>query len=359
MSHTPSLNIDIWKSMGRSLPDQRQELRSSGFKGVLLIGPAKYGLDAHPTFPLMGFRVFSALESFGVDFDWSAMLVVVRLESQEVFAGRLCFVRDDYEYKVPSTKPSDALVASQFFVNDVSERLPEFTLRAGTYLSVVLLNDYASNRVRTQVSLGAVTERDPAVVEFLESHRRPEGAMAPIYPSQRMIVSQAGQGSELSPSYRVQKGSPPLPEELGIAMRVERVVVYEERTRCMLRGSFRLPVLRRNIVPRAASGGAASSPVPAVDVGDSKATAVVPISLVIVGNLYPGPTITHLRVPSYDAIDANAKEGVVTGYFDIDLFALDEMQHLPQTYHIWAFSGEHMAGPTLMAIVTPDMLPEN
>lgn len=360
MPDTPvTIDVDIWTEMGRSLPDQRQELRGSGFKGVLLIGSTKYGIDEHRTLPLMGFRVYSVVESFDVDFDWSAMLVVVRLESQEVYAGRLCFVRDDYEYMVPGAKPPDAMVASQFFVKDVSERIPNFTLKAGTYLSTVLLNGDASNRVRTCVTLGAAAERDPAVVEFLESRRKPEGPIAPILPSRRLPASPDEQAREIHPTYRPQEGSPPLPDEPGIAVSVERVILLDQHPSCVLRGSFRLPISKRNIIPHMEPVAPNLTPLPLVDVGDPEATAIVPISLVIVGNLYPGPTIHHLRVPSYDPVDPKAKESVVTGHFDIDLFTLENLQHLPQTYYIWAFSGEIMAGPSLMAIVTPDMLREN
>jgi hypothetical protein len=361
MTEAPiAISVNVWNDMGHSLPDLRDTLRDSGFKGVLLVGPDEYGIDEHVTLPLMGFRVFSALERFGVSFDWSAMLVVVRVESNEVFAGRVSFVRDDYTYVAPRERPRDALVATQFFVRNVSERLHDFALRPGTYLSTVLLNEETSNRVRTRVTHGAAAERDPAVVEFLERHRKPEEPPKPIKPARTVLATSdaALDSSHCHPTYRAQGNSPPVPEEPGIAMSVERVVLVDQHPKSILHGSFRLPVSKRNLVPRTEPTAPNEVSVPLVDVGDPDATAVVPISLVIVGNLYPGPTSHHLRVPSYDPVDPKANDGIVTGHFDVDLLAFDDMQRLPQTYYIWAFSGEIMAGPNLMAIVTPDMLRE-
>ena len=83
----------------------------------------------------------------------------------------------------------------------------------------------------------------------------------------------------------------------------------------------------------------------------------MPINLVIAGNIMTGPFVAPLRVASFDRVDRNAAESVVTGQFEIDLFALPQTSKVPQTYSsIWAYSGEVRRTPVLAAVVTPEML---
>lgn len=143
-------SLDVWKDEKRSLPELRDQLRSLGFRGIHLVGPAPFALDEHDRLPLMAFRVFSASESYGVDFDGGAILVLVRLESNELFAARAFSLREDYVFKPPASKPAEAIVASQFVVN-VRERLPGLPWTPGTYISTILLENQSSNRVWTHI----------------------------------------------------------------------------------------------------------------------------------------------------------------------------------------------------------------
>lgn len=147
---TPVVSVDVWKDAKRSLPDVRERLRASGFRGVHLVGPAPFAISEHDSLPLMGFRIFSTTESFGIDFEGSAILVVVRPESNEVFAARAYSLREDYAFAPPATKPREAIVASQFAV-DLRQRFPKLPWTPGTYLSTVLFEQQHSNRVRTHI----------------------------------------------------------------------------------------------------------------------------------------------------------------------------------------------------------------
>jgi hypothetical protein len=114
------------------------------------VGPAPFAIGEHDSLPLMGFRIYSTTESYGIDFEASAILVVVRLESNEVFAARAFSLREDHAFAPPAAKPREAIVASQFAV-DIRERFPGLPWTPGTYLSTVLLEQQHSNRVRTRI----------------------------------------------------------------------------------------------------------------------------------------------------------------------------------------------------------------
>jgi hypothetical protein len=152
-------------------------------------------------------------------------------------------------------------------------------------------------------------------------------------------------GKEL-PYYRRLPESPEVPAESGIALTIERVISLKPESRVILRGSFRLPVSDRDVVPAAEREGEYE-----YDLGYLRPTAVVPITIVAAGSDLLGPVQFNLRVPSYSEIDRSASERTANGFFTIDLFQLEDMPHEPQTYFFYAFSGESFTGPALSALV--------
>ena len=123
-------------------------------------------------------------------------------------------------------------------------------------------------------------------------------------------------------------------------MAAERVSIYKPGAQSILRGSFRLAV------PSAFYQAG----------GNDTPTAVVPITLVLTGNDLVGPFVAPLRVATYDKIDKNAPESIVTGQFAVDLFALEETSKVVQTYTLRAYSGWIRSDAVLAAVITPDML---
>ena len=90
------------------------------------------------------------------------------------------------------------------------------------------------------------------------------------------------------------------------------------------------------------------------DVGDKKATAVIPITLVVTSVHEPGPYVLNLQVPSYDPAKPG---GEVTGHFAVDLLMRKESYFLRRsTSWVYAFSGRHRAGPVPVALLAPDDL---
>jgi hypothetical protein len=341
------LNLDIWSPSDQSIQAARNKLREKNFKGLLLIGPEAIPMDAGTSFPVLGFHSYTTSNSPVPDFSRTAVITAVRLESCETFAGLMVSPRGDEPNSVPVVPPKAAAVVSQFSC-DVKTRLKEIPWKAGTYLTTALLLDKASNRIHTSITPGKVAESDPVVAEFLN---RAQGTDLPpdhVYPP--LPTGDQKKGATASyPIYRREKGTPDVPKTPpGIDLSIDRVVVFRPGGRCILRGSYSLPILPRHLVVAGEKRN---------EVGDPQALAVVPIDLVLVGNLNAGPYMLKLRVPAYEAVGkSKAAPGQVSGSFSIDLFSLKEMPRMPQTYYIWAFSGETLGGPAPMSIVTEQML---
>jgi hypothetical protein len=90
------------------------------------------------------------------------------------------------------------------------------------------------------------------------------------------------------------------------------------------------------------------------EVGDPKATAVIGATLIVVGSDVSQPTVLPLAIPSYDKVGGTAKKPVATGYFSLDLLRVGRIANTAQTYFLYLFSGKHMVGPVLSALVDPD-----
>jgi len=187
-----------------------------------------------------------------------------------------------------------------------------------TYVITVLLRDQASNRVRVDLGQQAGAYHDEEVERFLaEQHAK---AAAPV------VSPKPGKPV---PSYAAIEGSPAIPDQVGVVMAGDRVVVQAAGARAILRGAFRLPVRASELA--------------------TDGSAVVGITLVVNASDQPQSGVLRLDAP------ATVTDGVGTGYFAIDLIA-EGLAAEPQTYFVFAFSGELMAGPTPVALVAESRL---
>jgi len=96
----------------------------------------------------------------------------------------------------------------------------------------VLLREHASNRVRVELGNKAGGYHDEEVEKFLAAERE-KAAAPPVSPKPGKPV----------PSYVAIDGSPAIPDEVGITLAADRVVVGSPGARSILRGAFRLPFL--------------------------------------------------------------------------------------------------------------------
>ena len=80
-------------------------------------------------------------------------------------------------------------------------------------------------------------------------------------------------------------------------------------------------------------------------------TARVPVSLLLTGSAEPTPQILKLTVPSYTPLESAGGHTIATGYFSLDLCRIANLLVTPQTYFIYAFSGEVMTSAVPTAFV--------
>jgi hypothetical protein len=113
--------------------------------------------------------------------------------------------------------------------------------------------------------------------------------------------------------------------------------------RAVLSGSFRLPLLPREIT---------APPPPSLPYA-----AVRGVTIVMTSADMAGPLVLPLAIPIAGPLETSSDGPVGVGYFALDLLQLPAMWRRPRTHFFYAFSGAHAAGPAIMAFVTPDMLP--
>ena len=321
--------------------ETHRRLYKAGMRGMLLGAPGFVSLDERDTLPIALARIVSAREAAAVDFDEQAVLSAFDVERGELRVSRLV-VREDGFMKaprIPGEDPGEGTV-SRIYHADLHSQLG-IPWRPATLLVAVSMRGQMTNRVRVELGRSEQAYRDPEVARFLEERSGRQSYDDP-WPRARTPF----------PCYRALQESPPVPEEPGMELTGNRVVVLEPEVRSVLRASFRLPLSRHQIVPptevRDGLLVRAGSPQPP--------TAVVPIALLVVGSDLPSPAVVPLRVPVWEPI-ADPPQSTVTGHFAIDLLQLDGIARTGQTYFVFAFNGEHMAGPISMALVDPSMLP--
>jgi hypothetical protein len=94
---------------------------------------------------------------------------------------------------------------------------------------------------------------------------------------------------------------------------------------CRARGAFRLKPLDGERLD-----GRPGTP---LEAGAEGASALVPITLLVLGHEVSGPYLFTLRVPGRDAQEAETrKAGLVEGYFHVNLLRMPESFGIPQDY---------------------------
>ena len=298
--------------------------------GLFIDGPPTVDLSVHPTIPIPVFSCLSQKDAYALPLMRHAFLVATRLGDRQTFTG-FAVARDRPLPQTPPGAPADeSAMMTESLLPDLKERLG-LPAEPATYEVVLLLREHASNQVR--VSVGKSGDyKDPEVEKFLQ--QQPLPPPAPVSPQAK---------AEGLPRYRRSESSPALPAEAGLALAAPRVTVLKPGAPLPVSGSFKAPVLKRELTGATA--------------GNDDVTAIIPVTLVAFSSDpgRPGPFIMRLRVPTYDAVVA---DGVGTGYFAVDLLGLPGLPAKAATLFVYAFLGEWMTGPVQVALVTPDMLPK-
>jgi len=343
----------------------RERLLQAGAGGLLLDGPTEVDLGARATWPVVGAAAEPLRERAGLPgFGAAGVAVAVDLERGDARVGLAVAPRPEPLRRpgppAEDLDPGEGVGAASFAL-ELRERLG-IPWRPGEWAATVLLRDRASAPVRTRlVAPPPRAWRDPAVEAFLEAHR--------LTPYPRPVWPPAGEGVAYAPEAE----TPPLPDAgPGLALAADRVVELDAAGggACRVWGRLRLPAPPRVRVRPPDPGSVPPTPSGPdddpeadgyvwADVGDPAATAVLPVTLVVVGFRTPGPAVLRLQVPSTTPIDPGAESPLVEAAFRLDLLRRPACRSLvvDQTCAAWAFAGAHRAGPALAAVVPAGRLP--
>jgi hypothetical protein len=295
--------LDPWEAAGRSMPEVRDKLFDSPWRGILLVGPATVDTKRRETLPFLGFNSFDTPEPEGEIFDPFAIVSASCLETGEVLATTVRLLRDEQDKTGGPPKGPSTVVKQLHF--DLRDRLPELTWARGTWVVTIHLGERTSNRV----------------VVRLEGEEE-----APALPARKVTPLPGGPG-EL-PSYKVDPFSVPAPAGLGLVLQAPPGPAPT------LKGAFRLPVGRADV----ARPGC----------GDPSAVAVLPITLLFNGRHEAGTTVLPLGVPSYEPLATPGAE--TDGAFACDLARTSGTPRAPQAYTVWALSGDVLSRPLVLTL---------
>ncbi len=325
------------------MPDDNFDLRTDDFwsdplrmsedepippPGLFLAAPDQVSLETRTTLPMVVRRSTSLKDAAVAPFDRLGLVHLVDVDRSRVYSG-FALDQDNAVYEQIASdelaRMATATTLEPFLIEGRART--ELPWKPAELLVVVTVRDQVSNRRRVTLGAGPSRFEDPAVQEFLESKR---GQLPPDDP-----FPPPGQPY---PAYGPMDGSPELPRKAGIAIAGDRVTVLDGESSCIVRGAFLLPVRKQDLVPAKARGP----------------SAVLQIGLVLTGADDPTPIPISLRVPVYGPAEAGA---LAPGFFTFDLLSLVTLPKKAQTYFLYAFSRDVMAGPSPFAFVTRAMLP--
>lgn len=321
---------DFWGDPFRTLDEVGDRLEREGFHGLVVDAPARVVLDGRRGLPLVGLHRVTFRDSRDQPAA-EAVVVASRLEDGRVWAGLLQPPEPADDAAPPAEDddedPGEGTYTSNFSA-DLVEVLGVPRLPGTTLVCAVLLRGLASNQVRSAIVRSPADPVDPAV-EALRAAEAEEERPERVDPEP---------GSPW-PSYGAAAGAPEPPAAPGLTLAVAPRAPASGQV--VLRGAWRLAARPRDLVRPRADGRP-------LDVKDPAATAVLPITLVLVGERVVGPYVIDLRVPSHDPAppDGVVADRVVTGRFALDLMATRALRgRTRQRYHLYALSGDALAGP--------------
>lgn len=335
---------DFWTQPDKTAETLVEAQTDAEQEVLWLDAPREASLDSRTTLPFATLYVRSLNEAGQLDPERALLMVAVRHEDNAVYVGP-ALRKDKKPAAAPVDNPPKPGIKGSYFVADAVEQLG-IPWERSTYTLGLLLRERRSNACAVRIAPLSTEFRDEAVEAYLDQRRQhrepaPPDRVWPPLPEIRGAIERALDGGiDPFPNYRARDESPALPEGEGVHFTVDRVV--EPGQRCVLRGSFRLPVTDVERVPFDPETGRL------MDVGAAGATAVVKIHLVATGTRVVGPVVLPLRVPTFDPIPAEG--GLVSGYFNLDLFAISGVQQSPGTYFFTAFSRDQSYGPVPLGV---------
>jgi hypothetical protein len=336
---------EFWDDYQRTQSEVIAEIARDDYLGLVLDAPRRVSLGRRDTVPVVGFFARTLRDDRKIRQEERMLVVAIHQDTDELLIG---LALDTGKMPAPSGPPPDMDEPGEgstvnMFAFDL-RRVLGLSWEASRYNVAVLLREFVSNAVTIDLGRDATEYEDPAAASFLAEQRAqavppPPPAVFPVPHAH----PETGEPPHYDPLFDM-----PVPEAPGICIQAPRVVIAKAGGKCILQGSYRLPVARRHRVePR---GTNASAPL----VGDPRARAVVPIHLVVTGSDLPGPWVISLKVPVYGPLSPHPAEA--SGHFTIDLFQMPDFPRTPMTYFITAFSGQAVSQVLPIAVVSQQMI---
>ncbi len=325
-------DAEFWSAPFRTRDETQRRLSREGFLGVAIDAPERVPLDGRQTIPVVGWDVATFRQAQKLCFEDFALVTAVSQDDGYVYTGRLYDprVRDTRQAAAEAEDPGEGK-SYRAFTFDLNERVG-IGLRPDACVVTMIVQDQVSNRVTTTLCAPQLSWVDPAVKAYLAERRGEEPDASERFPE---AVSPPASG-EL-PSYARLAMTPPVPKAPGLEL--AGPARASRSGACPIYGSFSLPVAEALRVRERPEQ-------PEWNVGDDKAVAVIPVTLVMTGGRVPGPYVARLQVPVYGAIDGDSP---ARGQFAVDLCQV--MGGLgAQKYFVYAFSGSAFCGPFTMEL---------
>lgn len=343
-------NEDFWNNPHELVAPMRRKLAMERKPIVAFDAPTEVLIDGRDTLPVQVVRIAASARMWERPFPGTAILVGVDVAENVVrAAGALRpSERETGPEPKPTVPPSPTGMGAETFTIDLRERLKLPWEPSLIHSRLIIWDEVSPAR---PVTLKAGKFEDPEVVKF-RAEQREKTNVPTVTPAP----------GEPFATYKRGKNTPAVPEERGIAIAVPRVFPLDEGEPCVMHAAFRLAILKRHIVPSTSVAKAGTEEIFAqyaerVKAGEAMPTGVVPITLVATGTESTGPYVWRLIVPTYDKIAWGEKGAEVTGCFSIDLRTLEGFDRRAQTWYIYAFSSEVMAGPTTIGLTVRPTTP--
>jgi len=330
---------DFWSDTQKTRQQVQREITRAGQEVLLTEAPDEVRLGVRETLPVVVLRTAKIANAAGAPFARTAVLTAVDVENNSTYAALA--IPPTQRHTAPSPRgnaqPLQEGMIGEGFTLDARQVL-ELPWVPTKYIVTLILRDKPATRMPVRLLGAQGSYKDPEVEKYKEQLRK-KAEVPAVFPAPH-------------PEYAVYERRPDTPEvpaEPGIVLAAPRIVPLKDAKACVLRGAFRLKVLPKHVVPAADAPGGEKiqeqfrekAAVP---------TAVVPITVVATGSEAAVPMLFRFFVPTFDPVTPG-EGGIATGSFAIDLQQIHNVLGVEQTLFLYAFSGEEMAGPTLVAFV--------
>lgn len=330
---------EYWTNPWKNIAAVAREKVMASEAALIADAPSAVTPNAQKSLPFLVLDVNDRVQMAQAAFKGAGIIAAQRLDTNELRAVK-AFTRDSARSSADEVSPGFAArenSADLIRIGAVNTSSP------GSYLLSAIVRDRVSNRVPMKVGQPAAAFNDAEVAKFLAAQRA------------KLPASTVRPEEGDSAIYGDAANCPPVPEKEGIALAAERVVVLDNDSKAFVNASFRLPLFVNDVV---ADPSKIPDGVKKRVATRGPCTGIVGISLLVVGADDSVPRVIRLDVPVFAKIEGTPERPLGVGHFKFDLFSNEQILLSPQTYFIYAFSHEFMAGPIACAIVPESALPK-